>query len=91
MAVVVFAYTLSIHQGLKEYTKVPMKNYANGLKTKIYSVTEPLDPLAPNGTITFISVSVAKTIVALVPVNETSKMLVSLLKFLPLMMTVSPI
>lgn len=38
MAVVVFAYTLSIHEGLKEYKKAPVKKYANGLKTKAYSV-----------------------------------------------------
>jgi len=43
MAVVVFAYTLSIHEGLKEYKKVPTKNYTTGrhpggLKTKSCSV-----------------------------------------------------
>lgn len=38
MAVVVFAYMLSIHEGLKEYKKVPEKNYKNGLRTKAYSV-----------------------------------------------------
>lgn len=38
MAVVVFAYTLSIHEGLKEYKKVPPKKYADGLETKPYSV-----------------------------------------------------
>ena len=38
MAVVVFAYMLSIHEGLKEYKKVPEKNYKNGLRTKPYSV-----------------------------------------------------
>jgi hypothetical protein len=38
MAAVVFAYTLSIHEGLKEYKKVPIKNYATGLKTKSCSV-----------------------------------------------------
>lgn len=38
MAVVVFAYTLSIHEGLKEYKKVPMKSYADGLIAKPYSV-----------------------------------------------------
>ncbi|MBA2760720.1 MAG: hypothetical protein H0U39_01930 [Segetibacter sp.] len=38
MAVVVFAYTLSIHEGLKEYNKVPVKKYADGLQTKPYSV-----------------------------------------------------
>lgn len=38
MAVVVFAYTLSICEGLKEYKKVPVKKYKNGLKTKAYSV-----------------------------------------------------
>lgn len=37
-AVAVFAYTLSIHEGLKEYKKVPVKKYANGPKTKAYSV-----------------------------------------------------
>ena len=38
MAVVIFAYTLSVHEGLKEYKKVPMKQYADGLRTKPYSV-----------------------------------------------------
>lgn len=38
MAVVVFAYTLSIHEGLKQYKKVPVKNYGAGLQTKAYSV-----------------------------------------------------
>ena len=38
MAVVVFAYTLSVCEGLKEYKKVPMKKYKNGLVTKAYSV-----------------------------------------------------
>ena len=38
MAVVVFAYTLSIHEGLKDYQKVGMKTYADGLQTKAYSV-----------------------------------------------------
>jgi hypothetical protein len=38
MAVVVFAYTLSVVEGLKEYKKVPVKKYATGLKTKAVSV-----------------------------------------------------
>ncbi len=38
MAVVVFAYTLSIHEGLKDYQKVAVKTYADGLQTKSYSV-----------------------------------------------------
>lgn len=38
MAIVVFAYTLSVVEGLKEYQKVPIKKYANGLKTKAVSV-----------------------------------------------------
>lgn len=38
MAVVVFAYTLSIHEGLKDYHKVGVKTYADGLQTKAYSV-----------------------------------------------------
>lgn len=38
MAVVVFAYTLSVHEGLKDYKKVAVKNYANELETKSCSV-----------------------------------------------------
>jgi hypothetical protein len=38
IAIVVFAYTLSICEGLKEYKKVPVKKYKNGLKTKASSV-----------------------------------------------------
>ncbi|MBW3546421.1 MAG: hypothetical protein KY428_12640, partial [Bacteroidetes bacterium] len=38
MAIVVFAYTFSVVEGLKEYQKVPIKKYANGLKTKAVSV-----------------------------------------------------
>ena len=38
MAVVVFAYTLSVCEGLKEYKKVPVKKYKNGLENKAYSV-----------------------------------------------------
>lgn len=37
MAVVVFAYTLSVCEGLKEYKKVPVKKYKNGLETKACS------------------------------------------------------
>lgn len=37
MAVVVFAYTLSVCEGLKEYKKVPVKKYKSGLVTKPYS------------------------------------------------------
>ena len=38
MAIVVFAYTLSVCEGLKEYSKVPVKKYKSGLQTKAYSV-----------------------------------------------------
>jgi hypothetical protein len=38
MAVVVFAYTLSVCEGLKDYKKVPVKKYKNGLQTKAASV-----------------------------------------------------
>ena len=37
MALVVFAYTLSVCEGMKEYKKVPVKKYKNGLLTKAYS------------------------------------------------------
>jgi hypothetical protein len=37
MALVVFAYTLSVCEGLKEYKKVPVKKYKSGLVTKAYS------------------------------------------------------
>jgi hypothetical protein len=37
MAVVVFAYTLSVCEGLKEYKKVLVKKYKNGLETKACS------------------------------------------------------
>lgn len=38
MALVVFAYTLAVHEGLKEYKKVLVKRYADGTTTKAYSV-----------------------------------------------------
>ena len=38
MAIMVFTYVLSIHEGLKTYSKVPVKKYAGGLVTKAYSL-----------------------------------------------------
>ncbi|MEM8968809.1 MAG: hypothetical protein AAGE93_20500 [Bacteroidota bacterium] len=38
MAVVVFAYTLAMHEGLKEYKKVLVKKYADGMMAKASSV-----------------------------------------------------
>jgi hypothetical protein len=38
MAVVVFAYTLAVHEGLKEYKKVSVKRYADGTTAKACSV-----------------------------------------------------
>lgn len=38
MAVTVFTYVLSIHEGLKEYDKIPMKIYNENLKEKAVSV-----------------------------------------------------
>lgn len=38
MATVVFAYTLSVCEGLKEYKKVPINKYKSGLQRKAYSV-----------------------------------------------------
>lgn len=38
MAIVVFAYTLSVVEGLKEYQEVSVKKYAGGLTTKAVSV-----------------------------------------------------
>lgn len=38
IAVVVFAYTLSVVEGLKDYHRVPMKTYADGTVTKSNSV-----------------------------------------------------
>jgi hypothetical protein len=38
MAVVVFSYTLSICEGLKDYKKVPIKTYPNGKQYKAISV-----------------------------------------------------
>lgn len=47
MAVVVFAYTLSLCEGLKEYKKMPVKKYKSGLVSKEYSVfTIGLDKLS---------------------------------------------
>jgi hypothetical protein len=38
MAIVVFAYTLSVVEGLKAYEKVAVKTYAQGIKTRAVSV-----------------------------------------------------
>ena len=38
MAIVVFAYTLSVTEGLKDYEKVPYKTYPNGKVYKAISV-----------------------------------------------------
>lgn len=38
MAVMVFAYVLSVLEGLKEYDKVPVKTYRDGLESKAASV-----------------------------------------------------
>lgn len=38
MAVMVFTYVLSIHEGLKSYEEVPMKKYKNGTTSKAISI-----------------------------------------------------
>jgi len=38
MAIMVFAYVLSIHEGLKDYKHVPIKKYRDGTQTKEVSV-----------------------------------------------------
>ena len=38
MAILVFAYTISVIEGLKNYKKIPVKKYANGNRYKAISV-----------------------------------------------------